>query len=786
MIEGPEPSREQRTLALALARLPRRSRDSVPTGGWMVPVLIRLSPGVESNTLGVRTFSRFGDTVTAEAQINELDGLSRRQGVVRLYPPRLVSREPIARMPELVPLGTSLDPRSQDAEAGRGVLIGIVDMSPIDFSRREFWRLSSSGDWTPRILRLWDQTLMPQGSEVGPSADGLFGTGGRYYGVEYLASQIQAACSRPGMVPDYGIVRHPPFPSTHDYVNHANRVAARAAKMAPGADLLIVRLRPFDPMVPNADTPAVLDACAYLFATADRLGLPCVVNLSLGDDQGPHDGTLEGEQCLDWILRGGARTERTGAAAAGRVIVVSAGNMNDGGHHAAHRVTSGQPVELGVTWRGSCPDTIEIWYDGMDRFSATVRLDGQLLLGPILPDSERHVLIGDEVELLVSSQLDDPESGDNHIAVVVRHQKGRPASIPEGRWLIVLEAVRPVTSGWFHAWIDRNNRGSSFTHPLYPDRVTVSSPGTTRRVITVGAGWIEAGDAVVDGHSARGPTRDARLKPELIADGWVRKEGGSGGDVATSYAAPIAAGVCAQLLSIDASLTCAKVKQILLDERLDTRIRPHGVVADQNKKAVFEHDLPNLGFGYLRDDVEQHPRTPPEDAVDVWIRRWEGDLGNDDGGRIDGQSPDIRVRAGTQLGDGVPAERVVEVTVRNRGSRTARNVEVYLYWSAGRPGRLEQQVRGATDGILVRDFRLEGQTDTWGQGNKQVIRQLHAGAGAMLLFGWIPSDAGPWCLVARVEHELDTSPAGDDRRLLLDETMITSSNNIALVDISAR
>jgi subtilisin family serine protease len=53
--------------------------------------------------------------------------------------------------------------------------------------------------------------------------------------------------------------------------------------IAPGADLVFVSTTLSD--------PTILDAIQYIYNYAHSVGKPCVINMSFGDDTGPHDGT---------------------------------------------------------------------------------------------------------------------------------------------------------------------------------------------------------------------------------------------------------------------------------------------------------------------------------------------------------------------------------------------------------------------------------------------------------------------------------------------------------------
>jgi len=107
-----------------------------------------------------------------------------------------------------------------------------------------------------------------------------------------------------------------------------------------------------------------------------------------------------------------------------------------------------------------------------------------------------------------------------------------------------------------------------------PAPYTIGSPGCARQVITVGAA------SNVDrmaSFSSRGPTRDGRLKPDVVLPGVeivaARAAGTRMGTVVddyytaasgTSMATPHAAGVCALLLQAEPGLAPAEVKDRLL------------------------------------------------------------------------------------------------------------------------------------------------------------------------------------------------------------------------------
>ena len=127
---------------------------------------------------------------------------------------------------------------------------------------------------------------------------------------------------------------------------------------------------------------------------------------------------------------------------------------------------------------------------------------------------------------------------------------------------------------------------------------------------------------------------------------------------------------------------------------------------------------------------------------------------------------------------------LVDVTVRNRGTQAANNVDVYLYWAdpaTNLPFPGEWRVTGIYTGASPVD-----------QSNLSVIPQLAAGApddGALCLgaasTGRRRRGDDHFCLLARVEHESDPSNLNAGGW-----PVIAGSNNIAMrnvhvVDVSA-
>src|SRR5207253_5867659 len=117
--------------------------------------------------------------------------------------------------------------------------------------------------------------------------------------------------------------------------------AFQYAGVAPEADIIAVKGGDF-----GFSTLDIITGIQYIFARADRLGRPAVVNLSLGTLFGPHDGTEAEEQAIDSI------------SGPGHLVVIAAGNSGSNptattGNsslyvHARRTLTQGDTAQLAV------------------------------------------------------------------------------------------------------------------------------------------------------------------------------------------------------------------------------------------------------------------------------------------------------------------------------------------------------------------------------------------------------------------------------------------------------
>src|SRR5205823_9715686 len=118
----------------------------------------------------------------------------------------------------------------------------------------------------------------------------------------------------------------------------------------------------------NFQSTSIVDGVNYIFQKAAALGKAAVVNLSLGTQQGAHDGTLDLDQMLNAL---------TGP---GRIIVASAGNEGDSKLHGevvlsgstSQNMTLTVPSYTAATGTGHDLLLFSGRYSGSSRISLTI------------------------------------------------------------------------------------------------------------------------------------------------------------------------------------------------------------------------------------------------------------------------------------------------------------------------------------------------------------------------------------------------------------------------------
>ncbi len=444
--------------------------------------------------------------------------------------------------------------------SGAGTLVAVLD-SGITIDLPEFRR----ADGSTRIQSIWDQTTA--NAQAPPPA-------GFYKGAELSEEQINEILQYEQAL-EAGAVSADSAQELlaaigRDRSGHGTAVAGIAAGseggVAPDADLLIVKMD-------SPQTADLMRAVTYVLGRARELRRPLVINISLGNTYGSHDGTSLLERFLD------------NATEIGRtVICVGSGNEgSSGGHYeGAFRGSGSNTVrEAGTGERGftggfsaeqenESPIEIEIavdmyqlnlsiqlWKNYQDSFRIYLQApDGseQLLSQQIQTGKFSFVLSNTKVLAYLGEPL--PYSVNQEIFMDLLPLRGN--YINSGIWRLRIEPEE-IRVGNFSVYLPSyvvRNQGTRFTGASAEATLTI--PSTAAKVITIGA-YNKDFESYAE-FSGRGfrnmPPENLQnirfQKPDLVAPGVdivapdIR--GGFTTVTGTSFATPIVSGSAALLM----------------------------------------------------------------------------------------------------------------------------------------------------------------------------------------------------------------------------------------------
>lgn len=436
---------------------------------------------------------------------------------------------------------TKADPAQLPAgtlsNGGKGTVVGIIDYG-CDYRHGNF--LTGAGK--TRLISIWHQRGAHDPSGSVP------------YGREYSAQEINQALAQTdpyaalGYAPQVDTAFSVGTHGTHVMdIAAGNGFGSGVAGFAPNADLIFVDVAHGDidfsgpNVVQNSfgDSVMLLEAVQYIF---DKAGTrPCVINISLGTNGGPHDGTTLVEQGIDRLI----------AAAPNRSVTISASNSYSDGIHASGKVYEGESEDL--IWTVPTLDyshnELELWYRDGDVFGVELITPNGDSFGTIELGSFGQVVDSDgDPQIFLVNRRADPNNGDNMIGIFLEH------SVEEGDWTVRLHG-RDVADGGFHAWIERDDRSPSSFAPPHDNTHTIGSISCGQQTVVVGSYDAHKTMKPISYFSSEGPTRDGREKPEISAPGHAVRAAHSRTRTevvsknGTSMASPAVAGIIALMMA---------------------------------------------------------------------------------------------------------------------------------------------------------------------------------------------------------------------------------------------
>jgi subtilisin family serine protease len=491
----------------------------------MVDALVRIQGDPKVlETYGARVRSVLGDVATVDIPIRSMALIANHPDVIRIEEARRLKPRLDVSVPKSgangVWGGSTARPLSPPwtGNTGQNVIVGLVDTG-IDLHHADF--KDSVGK--SRLLYVLDQNT----------------------GKECTKQQIDAGTCTEKDAEGHG---------THVLGTAAGNGAAtgngqlayRYIGMAPEANLIVVNTTFYD--------STIIDGITYIENKAAALGLPVVINLSLGGHFGPHDGTSSFEVAMD------------NASGSGKVIIAAAGNEAADKIHASGTVvdnTVGPVVSFSVPV-GSTDVVLDLWYPGADQIGIKVTSPSATCTVPLSgfrnPGDADLVSSTSCGRVTTSTPGINGANGDHEVIIELQNIG---ASIKSGTWTFTLTgnscgSLPCITNGAFDVWVD--DIASSATFVSADSAKTIGMPATATKAIAAGAYttktlWTSSTGPATDIYgtvgaitffSSLGPRRTCSDGGNPICTATVRKPelAAPGEEIMSSHAAGTATAVC--------------------------------------------------------------------------------------------------------------------------------------------------------------------------------------------------------------------------------------------------
>ncbi|MBW2523795.1 MAG: S8 family serine peptidase [Deltaproteobacteria bacterium] len=500
--KAPPPAKANRAMPKGLVN----ARGKMVGGNLvtMVDVLIEAEPkalpALEALGVEVRTVTSVG-IMTATAPLAQLNAVAALADVKRIEAAQRVkmsndNANGLADAGGNYTYGLN----NPGTSGGEGVIVGVID-SGLDWTHEDFID-DDTGE--SRILHYWDQS-----DTTDVDAPAPFTYGREYDKADFDAYNGGDASAVAAYAED-----------TNGHGTHVTGTAAGDGSAsvgsqykggAPESDIIFVK---FDFDGDRNSDAAIIDGVDYIFKKAEALGRPAVINMSLGSDFGPHDGSSLEERGIDAL---------TGP---GKVVVVAAGNPGSNnwsdklswGFAMHGSSTMGADGAIEFTFPTPRPGEegqetyvfFDIWYDGATKCRVQVTspsgakypadfegrnrrtwVTGSSTTGYNTP--EGAIIVGNG-----GDQFDwGTDNGDHEIYVEISDYWNKEPAV--GTWTIEIVPVDTaggdVYHAWYgvsgnvvHGWRDQEVR----TPPLFggnesDNAYTIGSPASANDVIAVAA-----------------------------------------------------------------------------------------------------------------------------------------------------------------------------------------------------------------------------------------------------------------------------------------------------------
>ena len=486
-------------------------------GKVLIDVVVKLAGSSERelNEAGFAIGAKAGDMATLQLEIERLDDLASLASVDKITAAvRRVPNNDRARQSAGI---DDLSSQRVVTQTGQGVVVAIIDTG-IDFRHADFTVPGTGGQQT-RIKALLDMTLY--GAQVpDPGWNYVLPGQSAPIGHLYTEGDLNAALQLPKPANQSA-----DSVKQRDKHGHGTHVAGTAAGnglaspsagtysgMAPEADLIVVKASRENDGDASFLTSDIINALQFVQQKAGELNKPFVINLSLGGQLGPHDGTTPDERAIDNLVNSGT----------GRAVSVAAGNEGDSSIHARATVPAGGSLTMDFNVNGAAY-VVDLYQKNSDRFNVTVTSPDGIVLGPVAYDANGFSLPNGQASnqyLSLYNANDDKGDSDpsnDQPDIVLLFNPGAP----DGMWKIKLDDADANPNQDFDAWSEGD--GVYFSTHVDQHSHLVASPGTARRAITVGAFVTRSSNQAVGSSvffSSPGPTADERQKPEISAPGY--------------------------------------------------------------------------------------------------------------------------------------------------------------------------------------------------------------------------------------------------------------------------